>query len=61
MSEPSPASAEEIERIAVPRDPPPPPGYVDPLGDSQALEGTPGPVPEGSVATADSPGPWSPS
>ncbi len=60
MSEPSPP-AEEIERIAVPRDPPPPPGYVDPLGDSPALEGTPGPVPERFVATADAPRPRSPS
>jgi hypothetical protein len=56
MSEPSPASAEEIERISLLRDPPPPPGYVDPLADSPALDSPRGPEPEGSLATTDVPG-----
>ena len=61
MSEPSPASADEIERISLLRDPPPPPGYVDPLAESPSLEGTRGPEPEGSMATTDVRGTRSPS
>ena len=60
MTEPSPAS-DEIERISLLRDPPPPPGYVDPLAQSPSLEGTRGPQPEGSMATTDVPVTRSPS
>jgi hypothetical protein len=60
MTEPSPAS-EEVERISLLRDPPPPPGYVDPLTDSPALEGIRGPEPEVTMATTDVPRTRSPS
>ena len=61
MTEPFPASAEEIERISLLRDPPAPPGYVDPLAESPSLEAIRGPEPEGSMATSDVPGTRSPS
>jgi hypothetical protein len=45
MSEHTPPTAQEVERLALLRDPPAPPGYVDPLESSPLLEdgGPPGP------------------
>jgi len=38
MDETSPAATGESAPIPLPRDPPPPPGYVDPLEGSDALD-----------------------
>lgn len=48
MSEEWPVPADEADRMPLPRDPPEPPGYVDPLEGVATLEDDSGPGPEPS-------------
>jgi hypothetical protein len=57
MTEPLPPTAEEAERLALLRDPPAPPGYVDPLETSPLLEGGGPPGPQANAAASVEPEP----
>ena len=50
MNPPTDAPTEEPLPTPLLRDPPPPPGYVDPLAGSPTLEGTPSSVTQGAAA-----------
>ncbi|TPG14026.1 hypothetical protein [Pedococcus bigeumensis] len=62
MGEVPPPTTGETVRVPVPRDPPPPPGYVDPLDGSGALDDLvpvdlPAPDDESSTRPSEQPPP----